>query len=54
MAVYSFVCWGLFSGGEDEVEEVGEHPVIFEGVVDDSEELAGQSCCVRMHASVDH
>jgi hypothetical protein len=35
-------CFGLFSGGQDEVGEVLEHPVVFEGVVDDSQEFVRQ------------
>ena len=35
--------FGPFSGGQNEVGEVLEHPVVFEGVVDDSQEFAGQS-----------
>jgi hypothetical protein len=35
--------FGLFSGGQDEVGEVLEHPVVLEGVIDDSQEFAGQS-----------
>ncbi len=34
--------FGLFSGGQNEVGAVLEHPVVFEGVVDDSQEFARQ------------
>jgi len=34
--------FGLFSGGQDKVGEVLEHPVVLEGVVDDSQEFACQ------------
>ena len=33
---------GLFVGGQNEVGEVLEHPVVLEGVVDDSQEFARQ------------
>ncbi len=36
-----FIGWfPLFSGGQNEVGEVLEHPVVFEGVIEDSQELA--------------
>ena len=35
--------FGLFSGGQDEIGEVLEYPVVLQGVVDDSQELARQS-----------
>ena len=33
---------GLFSGGQDKVGEALEHPVVFEGVIVDSQEFARQ------------
>lgn len=41
--LYSVLVCGLFSGGQNEVGEVLEHPVVLEGVVDDSQGFTGQS-----------
>jgi hypothetical protein len=35
--------FGLFSGGQDKIGEVLEHPIVLEGVVDNSQEFASQS-----------
>jgi hypothetical protein len=34
--------FGLFSGDQNEVGEVFEHPVVLEGVIDNSQEFACQ------------
>jgi hypothetical protein len=37
----SFRLWPI-SGGQDEVGKVFEHPVVFQGVIDDSQEFSRQ------------